>query len=204
MNKVKPLGTAVHGKMKSAFLGTLLVGLAIVGPMVAYAGVSVIYPSGQQTINVDTSPPITWVAGADHTVANALGFVGAFTRTDNNAAITLTISGLSGGTVTIDKIGNVTRESSVASYKMQVATALTGTLTAPTTLKLRFWTGATAPTADGSSGVCAVLDLTAAVNTESSAACSAAGVDAQLVYALPATSSGSSTVSLRPSSITFA
>lgn len=200
----KVAGAGVLGALKSTTLAALLAGIAIVGPMVAYAGVSVIYPSGQQTVNVDTAPPITWSAGADHTQANGLGFVGAFTRTENNAAITLTLSGLSGGTVTIDKLGNVDREASIASWKMSIATALTGTLTAPTTLKLRFWTGVTAPTADNSAGVCAVLDLTAVVNTETSAACTASQVFAQLVYTLPASASGSSTVSLRPTSITFA
>lgn len=205
MKLLKTAGrAALLGALKSTSLGVLLVAIAVVGPMVAYAGVSVIYPAGQQTVNVDTAPPITWSAGADHTQANGLGFVGAFTRTDNNAAITLTLSGLSGGTITIDKLGNVDREASVTSWKMSISTALSGTLTAPTTLKLRFWTGVTAPTADNSAGVCAVLDLTAALNTETSAACTGSQVFAQLVYTLPASASGSSTVSIRPTSIVFA
>jgi len=206
----RPITTRAVGRWKSVGLGFLLVGMAIVGPLVAYAGVSVIYPSSTHTANVDTSPPITFAAGADHSQANSIGFAGAFTQTNNAASFTLTLSGLSGGTVTIDKYAAVTATSAVTSYKMQVASALSGTLTTPTVLKIRVWdTSGSAPTADGSASVCAYLDLTASANTESTAGAAApcaggATYAIQVVYQLPNASSGSSTVAIRPSSIVFA
>jgi hypothetical protein len=197
-------GHAAAGRLKRVVLGALLVGMTIVGPLVAYAGVSVIWPSSTYTVNVNQSPPITFVAGADQATAQALGFTGAFGSTNNGASYTLTVSGLSGGRVTIDKLADVDRTSAVASYKMQVATAL-GSGIIPTILKLRHWTGGTAPTADGDSQVCAVLDLKAAQGTESSGSCSAATVFTQLVYELPSgQTTQSDTVSFRPSSIVFA
>ncbi len=187
-------------------LGLLLAGMAIVGPLVAYAGVSVIYPSSTHTVDVNASPPITFAAGDDHAQANGLGFAGAFTQTNNAASFTLTLSGLSGGTVTIDDYAEVTATAGVTSFKLEVASALSGTLTTPTTLKVRVWDPAgAAPTADNSASVCAVLDLKSAASTESAASCAgSAAYNVQVVYQLPSASSGSSTVALRPSSIVFA
>lgn len=200
-------GKAVAGgvlQVKGVALTGLLVAMAMVGPMVAYAGVSVIWPSSQVTVDVDESPPINFTAGSDHAQAQSLGFAGAFSQGNNGASFTLTLNGLSGGTVTVDNLTFIQREASVSSYKIQVATAIGGGIN-PTTLKARLWTGGTAPTADGDAQVCAVLDLEAAANTESSASCTAAGVKVQLVYALPAgQTTQSDSVSIRPSSIVFA
>lgn len=194
----------VHRRLKNVAMAALLVGIAIIGPMVAYAGVSVIWPSSTATVNVNQSPPINFTSGSDYTQANGLGFAGSFAQANNAASFTLTASGLSGGTVTIDNLTWVQKASSVSSFKVQVASALSGI--SPTTLKIRLWSGASAPAADGDAGVCAVLDLTAAANTESTGSCSAAGgVRMQLVYQLPSgQTTQSGTVSVRPSSIVFA
>lgn len=133
-----------------------------------------------------------------------MGFAGSFTTTNNAASFTLTVSGLSGGTVTVDKLLNVVATSGIATYKIQITTALSGSLSpAPTTLKLRFWTGATAPQNDGDAGVITVLSLQSAQGTETAA--TIAGnqtVFVQLVYTLASATTGSSTVSIAPSSIT--
>ncbi len=185
--------------------GALLVAIALVGPMVAFAGVSAVWPESTKTVDVNTSPPITFAAGADHTQANSLGFAGAFTATNNAASYTLTVSGLSGGTLTIDDLVTITSTANVADYKLQIDTALAGTLTNPDTLKVRLWTGATPPTADGDAQVCGVLDLEAVATTETATACAGSStVKVQLIYALPDGSSGSSTVSIAPSTINFA
>jgi len=69
-------------------------------------------------------------------------------------------------------------------------------------LKLRFWTGATAPTADDSTGVVAVLDLTAAVDTETATTIAGSQtVFVQLVCEYASGTTGSSSVSIQPSSI---
>lgn len=192
-------------RAKNWMLGAILVAVAILGPTVAYAGVSVIYPSSTHTVTTAT-PPITFGSGSDYTLANTLGFASSFATVDAAAAFTITLSGLAGGTVTIDNYTAISKASGVTSYKVQVATAVSGTLDASeiTTLKIRLWTGATAPTADGSAGVCAVLDLESVLDTESSASCTGSLVKVQVVYALATLASGSSTVAIRPSSIVFA
>lgn len=200
-------GIGLVTRVKSVGLTGVLVGIAIVGPMVAYAGVSVVWPSSDLTVDVDEAPPINFTAGADHTQAQSVGFVGAFTAGNNGGSFTLTLNGLSGGTVTIDNLTYMQRESSVSSYKVQIASAL-GAGINPTVLKFRLWSGnstVAAPSADTDSQVCAVLDLEAAANTESTASCTAAAVKVQLVYQLPTgQTTQSGTVSIRPSSVVFA
>lgn len=188
-------------------LGTLLLGISIVGPVVAYAGVTVIYPKATHSVTVNASPPITFAQGTDYATANTLGFASAFTLTDNDAAFTMTLSALSGGAVTIDKYVHIVATAGVTSYKIQVGTAASGTLDATEieVLKVRLWTGGTPPTADGSAGVCAVLDLESALDTESTASCNGnQTVFVQVVFQLASGSAGSSTVAVRPSSIVYA
>ena len=60
------------------------------------------------TANVNVNPSITWVQGDDYSQAQGSGFAGSFSTSNKAAFFTLTISGLSGGTVTIDKLLNIT------------------------------------------------------------------------------------------------
>lgn len=180
----------------------LLVVLAILGPLVAYAGITVIYPAATLTTDVDESPPITFAAGADHAQAQTIGFSSAFTAADNSGAFTLTVNGLSGGNITIDDLVTITKAAEVTSFKMDIDTAYSGTLT-PDVYAVRLWTGGTAPTVDGDAQVCAVLDLTASV--ESAASCTATTVKVQVIIELPSgMTTESGTVTVRPSSIVFA
>ena len=191
---------------KEAILYALLIGIALLVPTISFAGVSLLYPDSTFTTDVNTSPPITWDQGNDYALAQSLSFAGSFATSDNDAAFTLVVSGLSGGTVTIDQLLNVTAASSVSTFKLKISSALAGTLSpAPTTLKIRFWTGATAPTADDDPQVAAVLDLTAAVNTET--ANTIAGnqvVYVQMICTYASDTDGSSSVSIQPSSIVLA
>jgi hypothetical protein len=192
---------------KSISLTLLLAGVAALSPIIAYAGVTVVYPKSTHTVNVNASPPITFAQGADYASANANGFASAFTLVDANAAFTITLSALSGGNVTIDKYANLVAGASITSFKMQIATAVSGTLDATeiVVLRIRLWTGGTPPTADNSTGVCAVLNLEALVNTESGTTCGGnQTVFVQVLYELGTGSAGSSTLALRPSSIVFA
>lgn len=195
----------MNKKHSESLLYILLIVIAIMAPIVSYAGISLIYPDSTITTDVNTNPPVTWTQGLDYTAAQNGGFAGSFATSDNAAAFTLTVSGFSGGTVTIDSLLNATATSGVSTFKMKISSALSGTLTAPTTLKLRFWTGATAPTADGDAQVVAVLDLTAAVDTETATTIAGSQtVFVQLVCELASDSSGSSSVSIQPSSIVLA
>jgi hypothetical protein len=200
-----------YGKQKSKrldyLLYLLLIGIALLAPLISYAGVSLIYPGSLFTSGVSTSPPITWATGNDYALAVNLGFASGYASHDNKASFVLTISGLSGGSITIDKLLNLTASASVMSFKIKISTALSGTLSpTPDSLKLRIWTGATAPTSDGDASVKAVVDFKAAVNTESVAVTQAATTTyfVQLVYAWNTArvdASGSSTVEIQPSSI---
>jgi len=191
-------------KKREALLYALLIGIALLAPTISFAGVSLIYPDSTFTANVNTSPPITWDQGNDYALAASLSFAASFANTDNDAAFILTVSGLSGGTVTIDQLLNVTAASSVSTYKLKISSALAGDLSpAPTTLKLRFWTGATAPTVDGDA--LAVLDLTDPFNTETADTITGDQVVyVQLIADYGASTSGSSSVSIQPSSIALA
>jgi hypothetical protein len=183
-----------------------LIGIALLVPTISFAGVSLIYPDSTFTTDVNTSPPITWDQGNDYTLAQSLSFAGSFATTDNDASFTLTVSGLSGGTVTIDKLLNVTAASSVSTYKLKISSALTGSLSpTPTTLKLRLWTGATAPTSDGDAQVEAVLDLTDVLNTETTDTIGGDQVVyVQLICEYGSSTSGTDSVSIQPSSIALA
>lgn len=189
-------------KLKIAGLITGILALSAVGPTIAYAGIDVVYPASTKTADVDETPPITFSAGTDHSTAESVGFSGSFISEENSGAYSLTLYGLSDGKITIDDLVNVTIDSSVASHKLNVDTALGSGIT-PDVLKLRLWTGSTAPTADGDAQVCAILDLTAAAGTESTNACTAS-TKMQIVYDLPSgQTTESDTVKIAPSSISF-
>ncbi len=188
-------------KINKHLLGVLLIAIAITGPLVAFAGISVIWPGSITTIDVDETPPITFDWGDDYGDALGLGFATALTGTNNNGSFTITILGLSGGTVTIDRFLNVSKDAAISEFKVETTAAPSGI--SPTTLKLRFWTGGTPPTADNDAQVCAVLNLTGV--EESSGACSATSMKAQLIYTLPdGQTTESDTATVRPSSIVFA
>lgn len=190
-------------RVKNWMLGGILAIVAILGPMVAYAGVSVIYPTSSQTSEVDTTPLLTFQAGDDHALAQTLGFAGAFTQTNNAASFTLTLNSLSGGSVTIDNYAEGVAAANVGVWSLEVVDALTGTLTNPTMIMIRMWDPAgVAPTADNSASVCAYLDLEAAAGTDATGTC-ADDVNIQVIYTLPVTSSGSSVVTLRPVGVTY-
>lgn len=201
---LKQLISGLSGaKSKTVLMGTLLGGMSIMGPMVAYAGVNVVYPGSVQTADVDESPPITFSAGADHSTAQSAGFAGSFVSSENGAQWNLTFNGLSDGKVTIDDAVNVTVESAVTSYKMKVSSAL-GTGIDPTTFKIRLYNGSTAPSADGDSQVCAVLDLTSAQGTETTNSCDSLDRKIQVIYELPeGQTTESDTVTVQPSSISI-
>jgi hypothetical protein len=193
-------------RMKNLMLGGILATIAILGPMVAYAGVSVIYPSSNHSVTTVATPPITFASGSDYALANTVGFASSFATADAAADFSITLAGLGGGTVIIDNYTAITKASSVTSYKLQVATAAAGTLDSSeiSSLKVRLWTGGTAPVLDGSAGVCAVLDLESVVDTESAASCTGSLVKMQVVYALTSGAAGTTTVAIRPSSVVFA
>jgi len=203
-----------QGKRRSKrldyLLYLLLIGVALLAPLVSYAGISLIYPGSQFTSSVVTTPPIRWSTGDDYTKALNLGLASGYTSHDNTASFVLTIKGLSGGSVTVDKLLNLTADATVTAFTIKIQTALSvGLSPVPDDLKLRIWTGATAPTQDTDASVKAVVNLKAAAGTESAAITQAAAATyfVQLVYGWNTArvdASGSSTVEIQPSSIVTA
>ena len=182
-------------------LYVLLILISLTFPLLSYAGVSLIYPPSTITADVNQNPPITWAQGNDYTLASNSGFAGSFTTANNAASFTLTVSGLSGGNVTIDRLLNVTATSRVTSFTVKISTALSGSLT-PNILKLRFWTGGTAPTSDSDSGVAGVLDLTATAGTATASMNGGTTYKVQLIFALPSSvTTQTATVSIQPDQI---
>jgi hypothetical protein len=193
---------------KESLMYILLAAITVMAPLISYSGVSLIYPNSQITSGVNTSPPITWAQGTDYSSAQQAGFVtgASLVTSDSAAGFTLTVNGLSGGNLTVDNMVTVTAISRVTSFKVKIGSALTGSLSpAATVLKLRFWTGSTAPTADNSAGVAAVLDLKSALNTETTATITgSATYKVQIVVVYATSTTGSSSVSIAPSSIIIA
>lgn len=142
-------------------LGAILVAAALVGPAVAYASVDVVWPASSKTIDVNQDPPITFDAGTDYELARNNNFTGDFAGHNNDASYTVTVSGLSGGRVTIDKLLNLTVLDSVASFNVEISSALSGSFDSSniTELRMRIWNGTDAPDSDSSPGVRCVLDL---------------------------------------------
>lgn len=151
-------------------LTAILMAAALVGPTVAYASVDVVWPASTKTIDVNQDPPITFDTGTDYELASRNNFTGDFEGHNNNASYTVTISGLSGGRVTIDKLINLTVLDTVGSFNVEISDALSGTfdLANITELRMRIWNGTTAPDNDSSDGVRCVLDLTQPTGNDTS------------------------------------
>lgn len=198
-------------RFKAIALNLLLVGVAVVGPFVAYAGVTAIFPGSNHTINVAT-PPITFAPRKDFNTATTAGFVTASTFNgtddDNGASFTVTLAGLSGGTVTADNFINVTvDQTKVSSYRLEVSTSWSaGTLSpAPTTIKYRMWgaNGCSAPTDDTISAcMSGPLNLMAAAGNMTGKANEDRILQLVMVFPNDMTG-GSGTVSIRPRDIVF-
>lgn len=210
--------------LKSLVLGTLLTGLALFSPLVAHAGIQVVYPESAHTVDINTTPPIQFDKGGDFARAQSLGFLGGWSGKNNNASFDLTLSGLSGGILQIDHYINATAVADINTFKFEVSSALDtgGTLDpdAPDneieSFYLCAWYGTVAPTNPPVAGsectdpgantvVCASLNLESVAGTESTGGPCPDTPDLQLqIYLdLKDDSTGTNSVSIRPSSITF-
>lgn len=196
---------------KRGTLVLLLAALAVVGPIVAYAGLTVIYPKSTQTLAINTSPPVLFQQGSDYEMAANNGFASVFTEVDNKAAHTITLSGLSGGNFTVDNytaiLNNLT--GGAQSFKIQIGNTYADTgglsLAEVNHLRVRLWVSqlGAAPTSDVSPSVCAVLNLKAPDNTESATSCDRKFINVQVVYDLASGATGTGTATFRPSSLTM-
>lgn len=212
------IGATVRGSALTA----ILVALALVGPVVAYAGVSVVWPASTKTVNVNQDPPIRFLKGTDYPLAASNNFTTAWAGQNANASYTITVSGLSGGNLTIDKLVDVEVDANVQDFNISIESALSGTFESVniTRLKIRLWNGTTAPAwddseagaADGVAGVRCVLDLEGAAGSSTGAVAashcerpSEGTMFMQLLFALADDqTTEESTVSIQPLDVVFA
>lgn len=158
---------------KSSTLTVLLVALSLVGPAVAYAGVQVVWPESTDTLNVNEDPPITFDTGADFSSAQSNNFTGDWVGHNNNASYTVTLSGLSGGNVTIDKWINVSVNPAIQDFELNITEAIGEDTLGKSSIEyatVRLWNssnGDAAPTANGSLTSQCELSLQAPVGTSS-------------------------------------
>lgn len=178
----------------SLFTGLLAFASTVLGSGVSSA------PELFFSTSEELETPVAFAPGTDYDAAERLGFAADFVSIGNGASYALTISGLSGGAVTIDSLVALNLQASIDSYRLQIATPLTGTLSTPTTFKGRLWTGTEAPLHDADGQVCAVLDFLAPLHTESTGSCSTSS-HLQVTLGLPWDSSGSSRLGLRLSGL---
>lgn len=173
-------------------------GAFLVTGYLAAAGADVARPG--RGLESSPPPPLTFEPGSDHARAQALGFASPWTPGGREEAYALTFSAPSGARLTIDALGRVRADPLVASYQLEVASPLRGTLTTPAELKIRLWTGDEAPHADDAAGVCAVLDLLNPAGTRSVGACPGSA-QLQVEIALPGDSAGMGHVDFRPADL---
>lgn len=192
---------------KSSALVAALFGVAILGPLTAYAAVTVIYPKSTHTLGVAGTPPIAFYKGSDYSAASNSSFAANWAGHDGNSSFSIDLNALSGGNVTIGQYVQAVRGAGVSKYRMEIADAfasgggLTGAEVA--SLKIRLWTGGVEPTTDTDAGVCGVLDLKNGAAGNRTAYCSGPTVYLQSVFELNADATGAATVSIRPADVVF-
>lgn len=158
---------------KSSTLTVLLVALSLVGPAVAYAGVQVVWPASTDTLNVNEDPPITFDTGDDFPSAKSNNFTGDWVGHNNNASYTVTLSGLSGGNLTVDKWLNVTVNSAIQDFKLNITEGIGEDTLGKSSIEyatIRLWNatnGDPAPANNGSLTSQCELSLQASVGTAS-------------------------------------
>lgn len=191
---------------KKPILVAALLVVSIVGPLTAYAAVTVIYPKSTHTVGISGTAPISFDEGADYWTARNASFANSWLGHDANASFTIDLNTLSGGNVTIGKYVHATASAGVSKFRMEIATAIPGGATLDpaeiVSLKIRLWTGGVEPTTDFSAGVCGVLNLESAVGNRT-AYCPTGVVFMQSVFELGTDSAGTATVSIRPTDVVF-
>jgi hypothetical protein len=139
----------------------MLIAIAFAVALVTYAGVTLVYEKSTITVGA-VAPPLKWAQGSDYTTAYNLGYATGWTLSGAETYFSITVKGSPELEITIDDIFRVVEtDSRVASFKVEITDAISGTLKSPTdkitTLKLRFWTGDNPPTTDDQA--VGVLDL---------------------------------------------
>lgn len=138
-------------------------------------------------------PEMTFTRGADWDMATEAGFADRFDTRDDGSAFDLELSGLPGGTVTIDRLVEIDASEEIGGYRWLIEdpAGMDGV-----ELDARLWTGEVAPDSDDDPAVCSLADLTRVGLSEGR--CPAGTAHVQVVYSLPGDAEGSDVVQIRP------
>jgi len=165
-------GNEEKNKRHKRFIAILIAILLSIA-LITYTGVHLIYGTSTITVGVVELYPLKWAQGDDYLKAESLGYAKGWILSTQETRFSITVNGTPGLTVIIDDIFRVVNTTNVESFKVEIATAISGSLKSPIdkiiTLKLRFWDGDTPPTRDTDPQVKGVLNLEGDAGTKTNA-----------------------------------
>ena len=152
-------GNEEENKRHKRFIAILIAILLSIA-LITYTGVNLIYSPSTITVGV-AKPPLLWEQGSDYTTAASLGYATGWSLSTNKTYFSITVRGSPELRVEIDDIFRVVNTTNVASFKVEIATAISGSLVGKiNTLTLEFW---------DDSGVKGTLNLLAIQGTKTGA-----------------------------------
>jgi len=128
----------------------ILIAILLSIALITYTGVHLIYSPSTITVGVVELYPLKWKQGDDYNTAYNLGYAKGWSLSTKETHFNIIVNGTPGLTVIIDDIFSVYNTTNVVSFKVEIATAISGSLVNKiTTLKLRFYNASDPiPTAD--------------------------------------------------------
>ncbi|MEM2083947.1 MAG: hypothetical protein QXV10_05485 [Nitrososphaerota archaeon] len=153
-------GDEEENKKHRRFIAILIAILLSIA-LITYTGVNLIYSPSTITVGV-VKPPLLWEQGSDYGTASSLGYATGWSLSTNKTYFSITVRGSPELTVIIDDIFRVVNTTNIASFKVEIATAISGSLVGKIdTLTLEFW--------DDTRAVVGTLDLKALEGTKTAA-----------------------------------
>ncbi|MEM2928329.1 MAG: hypothetical protein QXP60_05140 [Nitrososphaerota archaeon] len=153
-------GDEEENKKHRRFIAILIAILLSIA-LITYTGVNLIYSPSTITVGV-VKPPLLWEQGGDYGTASSLGYATGWALSTNKTYFSITVKGSPELTVIIDDIFRIVNTTNVASFKVEIATAISGSLVGKIdTLTLEFW--------DDTRGVVGTLNLKGSEGTKTAA-----------------------------------
>jgi len=142
-------GDEEENKKHRRFIAILIAILLSIA-LITYSGVNLIYSPSTITVGVVELYPLKWKQGSDYAKAETLGYAKGWSLSTKETYFNIIVNGTPGLTVIIDDIFSVYNTTNVVSFKVEIATLISGSLVNKiTTLKLRFYNASDPiPTAD--------------------------------------------------------
>lgn len=200
-------------RWKTGLMTGLVVAIALLAPVVLGTAMDRFAPGTWSDAMLGTpgddeqtfdDGAIRFKAGADYEEARRAGVADGLLITEGEAGHMVSLRGLSGTTLQIDRLVLVEKDPDLVSFRLSITKPLSGSLEQPPLAVLRLWHGDEPPTADDDPQVCLVLDLTAPEPVGSQGECHADEVHVQAAYRPPDEGSGASAIRFRPTGLNMA